>query len=89
MTKIKVYIRIAKTLRGYKIITTDKPSYKPLFSASWRPIYYPTVAFAIILNLPDDAFERATEVIGEMNVEMEELRVAADIEATEKNKENG
>ncbi|KKL12789.1 hypothetical protein LCGC14_2532240 [marine sediment metagenome] len=90
MTKIKVYIRIAKTSRGYKIITTDKPSYKPLSNVAWRgPTYYPTVAFAVVFNLPDDAFKKATEVIDEINVEMEKLSIATEVETIKSDEENG
>ncbi len=81
---MKVYLRVAKGRRGYKFSATAKPNHEPLYiqgynSRGRRKNYLPTVHFALDLNIPRSAFEKASRVVAELSVPEEHLEVNAEI----------
>jgi hypothetical protein len=49
-----VYLRVARTGRGFKYSATTKPSREPLRTANNEPLA--TIAFGVRLVIPDNAF---------------------------------
>jgi hypothetical protein len=77
--KATVYLRVAKGPRGPKFAATTKPSRAPLTTGGWNEKHLPTVAFALLLNIPDEAFDQAGQVIAEIDVPAEQLSIAAEV----------
>lgn len=71
--RLRVYLRVAKSNRepGYRVLASAKPNYKPLYAAegTFREMALPTAAFALDLDIPDEEFERAEQVLAEILVE--------------------
>lgn len=80
--KVKTYLRVAKTKRGAKVVAGSKPNQKPLVrDAGYRTEeVLPTIAFAVILDIPDEEFARAEQVLAEIGVQPEQTTVAAEVE---------
>lgn len=84
MAKVKVHLRIAESAKGfneYVVKASAKPNYSPI-TDSWGKAR-PTAAFAIRLNVPEEAFRRAEAVLAELDVPEEAIEVAAEIEGSE------
>jgi len=62
----RVYLRVARTQRGFTWAATAKPSLTPLLNG-----LLPTLTFSVDVTLPDDAFDIAH--VGELHVD--DLRV--------------
>lgn len=82
--KVKIYLRIGKTKKGVvKVAASNKPNYTPLanqsFSGKYNLVIYPTVMFALVLDLPDDLFKQAEKVIGEIKIDKEKVTIATTI----------
>lgn len=78
--KATVYMRVAVGSRGTKFSATVKPNYAPLTSGSgWYAHNLPTAAFALVLDIPDEAFERASQVLAEIQIPNETIQVAAEV----------
>ena len=78
--KIKAYIRIGKTKRKYKVMASEKPNFEPIKDSGYSPIsFYPTIFFGIEFNLPDEAFEYAEKMIGEIDYRKSEIKMADNI----------
>ena len=78
--KIKAYIRIGKTKRKYKVMASEKPNFEPIKDAGYTPIsFHPTIFLGIEFNLPDDVFEYAEKMIGEIDYRKSEIKLAGDI----------
>jgi len=78
--KIKTYLRIAKTSRGYRANASTEPDHSPLFISGYRSKkFLPTVHFALLLDIPDNAFDKATEVVAELNIPEEKLEINAEV----------
>lgn len=85
MAKIRAYVRVAQTTdrRGrpsgkYRIHTsTTKPSPASITDTSGNAL--PTVAFALDLVIPDDAFKQAQQVIAEVKIPEDALKIAAEV----------
>jgi hypothetical protein len=75
MSRAKVYLRIAKTSRGYKYAATSKPSTAPLMNG-YDPL--PTIAFSFVVQLPEYAFD--IPLVGELNVPLDALQPCVEIE---------
>jgi len=82
MAKLRAFIRVGKTNKGYKIAAATKDNGEPIVV----PLGYrgeksilPTVSFAVDLVIPDELFARASKVIGEINLSLEEVKIAATI----------
>lgn len=80
--KVKTYLRIAKTSRGYKVVANSKPNSAPIEEPSYfrnSRKAFPTVAFRVDFNVPDEAFETAQKCIAEVNVPAENVEIAMDM----------
>jgi hypothetical protein len=81
--KVITYLRVAKYGGGpgrrspYKVAATAKPSYVPLESGTGVPL--PTLAFAVELDLPEDAFKGAEQVIATIKIPKNALKIAAEV----------
>lgn len=73
---MRIYLRIGKTTGGFRVEADTRPNTKPLSSRNYTgEKYYPTISFAIEVNLPIDAFSQAERVIAHLNVHPEQLSV--------------
>lgn len=74
MVKVKVHMRIAKGLNGrYHVQATRKASHEPLKDNNgWA---YPTVAFALNLEIDDEEFQKAEKVLAEVQVPSGDVRI--------------
>ncbi|MCP6719718.1 MAG: hypothetical protein KJI72_00110 [Patescibacteria group bacterium] len=81
MAKVRAYIRVGKSKRiDYKVSASPKPNYAPLESLrGMRKEFQPTVAFAVDFDIPDELFEQAEKLIGEVKVSADQATIAADI----------
>lgn len=77
--KCKVYLRVAKTgtRNGFRVSASSKPNNEPMSSGTYSTVWYPTIAFAINLDLPDSLFEQAERVIADLVVGTERAEVLA------------
>jgi hypothetical protein len=85
MVKVKVYFRIAKTGKGvYKVRASMKLNTYPV--GRTRP--NPTVAFAIVFDIPDDKFKEAEKVIAEIPIGNDKITIPIEIEKIESEQMN-
>ena len=78
--KAKIYLRVAKNPSGRTPLRVDasaKPTYRPLTTSIGDPL--PTLSFAVMLNIPDEAFRRAEQVIAEIDVPEDLVAIAAEV----------
>lgn len=80
--KVRTYLRVGKKepgRRGPKALVKagTMPSEEPLQDSMGRLV--PTVAFAVDLDIPDEMFERAEQVIAELVVDAESATIAAKV----------
>lgn len=73
-------MRIAKSNgKGHVAVkASTKPDYSPIEGArygSGRGTFYPTVAFALDIDVPDEAFKKAEQVVAKLNLTNEEVKV--------------
>ena len=79
--KTKVYLRVASSNGKGKVAVraSSKPDYSPIEGVKmWKKshgTFYPTVAFAIELDIPDEAFKKAEQVVARLNLENEQVKV--------------
>lgn len=81
MKKIRIYLRVAKTSRGFRVKATTTPNQHPITRSSYygnEP--YPTIYQAIDLIVPDNAFNLSKDAL---EVKLKEIKPAADIELVE------
>jgi len=81
MARVKLFLRIGENERSYKVAATVKPSNAPLTSASGYLL--PTVAFAVMLEIPDKAFKQAEQVIAEIRIPEKDLEICAEVTEVE------
>lgn len=81
--KVKTYLRVAVGGRGPRVVASTKPNYQPLTKGqgTYHEEPLPTAAFALVLDIPDEIFERAEKVLAEVAVDPSEAAVAAEVEA--------
>jgi hypothetical protein len=79
--KTRIYLRVAKSSRGYKVMATTKPNNEPLYNQGYRggKDFLPTVAFGVDFVIPDELFSKAVKVVGEINIALENASIAADV----------
>jgi hypothetical protein len=79
--KTRIYLRVAKTenRKGYKVSAGSQPSNEPLNSGSYNTTWFPTVAFALDIDVPDEMFKTAERVIAELNVNMKEAQISTEL----------
>ncbi len=77
--KVRAYMRIARSTRGYKVSGGNRPSLKPLTSQEGygNESFLPTVSFAIDFEIPDELFDQQKRVIGEINVATKDVSITA------------
>jgi hypothetical protein len=78
--KTKLYLRIAKNLSrkgGFISRVSSKPDYEPVSVTDGRrrTKFYPTVSFVVEIELPDEAFKKAEQVVARLNIENEQVKV--------------
>jgi len=66
---VTVYMRMARNSRGgvKSECSSHKPSYVPLTDSIGEPL--PTAFFALNLEVPDELFDQAEQVLGEISVD--------------------
>lgn len=73
----KIYIRLAKTSKNILVDAHNKPS-SQYYSSMRRQCaeeYYPTIRFAITLEMPDDMFKQAEESVAILNVLKKDVEI--------------
>lgn len=78
--KIRTYIRVARNPRGRKghVITANPtPKYSPLTNSTGR--YLPTAMFALDLDVPEEMFRQAEQVLAEVVIDKDDLAIAAQV----------
>jgi hypothetical protein len=78
--KYKIYMRVAKTdgRTGYKVSASTRPNNEPINSGTYNTTWYPTVAFAVLIDLPDELFNQAERVIAELNASLKDATVSSE-----------
>lgn len=82
LVNVTVYLRVSKDGgRGPKVVASTKPNYEPLKTRAgqWNEKALPTLAFAIELEIPDDAFDTAARVIASLEIPEDATQVAATV----------
>lgn len=77
--KLTVYLRVAQGARGPRVSASAVPNYEPFYSSGYHKTPLPTAAFALRLDVPDEAFHAAERVLAEIEVAENEVAVAADV----------
>ena len=78
--KTKIYIRISRGNKSIKVSAANKPNYSPFVEKNYRgEKYYPTVAFAVDLDIPDELFKTAEKSIAEIVVGLKKANIAAEV----------
>jgi hypothetical protein len=78
--KTTVYLRVAKRPKGRKgaaVNATLTPQQRPIETSTGQVL--PTCAFAVELDIPDEAFESAARVVAKLKVPEEKLTIAAEV----------
>lgn len=79
MKKARLYVRAAlKSEDGIKISGASQPNYN-VMTQNMTPL--PTVHFAIDIEIPDSAFERAERAIATIEIPEDALKAAVEIAA--------
>jgi hypothetical protein len=85
--KVTAYLRVAKkhpAARGPKAViqanATPSSGDVPIYAG---PEPLPTVAFAISLDIPDELFKRAEQVVAEIVIPPEAATIAAEVKQEE------
>lgn len=84
--KIRIYIKIAKGNRGYKVEASVKANMKPIFrnNGYLKQEFLPTIFQAVNVTLPDDAFDISKRAL---ELKISEVMPAVDIIVAEVNEE--
>lgn len=79
--KYPIYLRVAKTesRNGYKVSASTKPNNEPLNSGSYNTEWFPTVAFKVNIDIPDELFNQASRLVAELTVGMKEAKISGEI----------
>lgn len=77
--KVKTHIRVAKNGRTGRttVAASTRASVQPLYDSQNRTL--PTVAFALVLDVPDELFRQAEKVIAEIEVKGTQAKIAAEV----------
>ena len=85
--KVKIYLRVAQGSGrgGAKVDASSKPNYKPIFTKNYRgETFFPTVAFAVNFEIPDELFKSAERTIADVVVGLKKAGVAAEVAIPDK-----
>lgn len=78
--KIKAYLRVAKNPRGrrpYRVTASQQPNHQPLENSVGDPL--PTLSFAVVFDVPENAFKQAEQVIAEITIPESAIEIAAEV----------
>jgi hypothetical protein len=77
--KAKVYMRVAvnEQRRKHQVAVGLKANYAPLTDSRGNAL--PTVAFALVLDVPDELFARAEQAIAEIKIPEDQVAIAAEV----------
>ena len=79
--KVTAYLRVAKNTanarKPFKVDASATPNHYPLAGSVGNSL--PTIAFAIELDVPDDAFTQAEKVIAEITIPEDAYKIAAEV----------
>lgn len=82
MPKLTVYLRVGdkgpdtSSPHRFRTVATAEPSQEPVMGGSY---ILPTCAFALELDIPDEAFHSAARIVAKLEVPEERLRIAAKV----------
>lgn len=81
--KITTYIRVAQGgKKGFRVDASNTPNPQPLKIAGGynRPDeFLPTVSFAVNFDIPEELFNQAETIIGEINIGLKQALVTNEI----------
>lgn len=92
--KKRLYLRVAENSRSYIADASFKPNQAPLYRNVWKHggnqrSYLPTVHFAINVDIPNEAFAEAGQLVADINLKLgEQLGISADVAELEDHEEN-
>lgn len=77
--KARVHLRVAynKRRRAHAVNATITPINAPLTNARGEPL--PTVAFGLVLDIPDAMFAQAEQIIAELTIPESAARIAVEV----------
>lgn len=77
--KTKIYLRISSTTgkRRPAVRASMKPDYSPIEgTVSYKQKkFFPTVAFAVEVDIPDNAFKRAEKVLATLILKEDDVKI--------------
>jgi hypothetical protein len=78
---VTVYLRVAEGKRGMRVAASSTPNYEPIYSGSgsWNQTPLPTAAFALELDVPDELFTRAEQVLAEIVIPEDKGEIAVEV----------
>jgi hypothetical protein len=87
--KVQTYLRVAEGARGPRVVASAKPNYQPLTkgAGTYHEEALPTAMFAVVLDIPDELFERASQVLAEIEVPTDRAEIAAEVPRIEDNEQ--
>ncbi len=86
--KAPIYLRIGKGRDGIKVSASTKPNYALLTELEYTVGCYPTgrtnqvelpiptTAFAILVEVPDAEFDKANEILAEVRIKKEDVKIS-------------
>jgi len=82
--KVRVYLRVARNPQGRTSFKCDagvRANYKPLTkrTGNWNEEAIPTAAFALDLDIPDEVFTRAEQVLAEIEIPEDKAKIAVEV----------
>ena len=80
MARVKIYMRVARNGNRFKFAANHKPIITPLSSEKF---FFPTVGFALMLDIPDEMFKQAERVIAEVKIPEEQVQICAEVTEVE------
>ena len=87
MAIIRAFLRIGKNVGGrtpYMVRADVKPDHTPIVKRNYpSDTFLPTVSFALDLNIPDEVFERASQVLAQVEVPIEVAEIAVETRRTD------
>jgi hypothetical protein len=77
MSKLTVYMRVAKGARGPRVYASSKPNYEPLYDKEHK--HLPTAFFALELDIPDDLFHLPEKIAASIEIPEREIKVSGKV----------
>ena len=79
--KVRAYVRVGKNSasarKPYRVDASASANHLPLVASTGQTL--PTIAFAIDLDIPDEMFNKAEQVIAEIVIPEEAVEIAAEV----------